>query len=129
MGDRGTVLCLVRIALAVVEVGGEVRNDAHSDDCSMHIALVVVAAVGASVLELGTAMMTDTHTVPWVHIALVGAVAVATVVEAERGVIETEPMNDTHTAHCSVHTALALALADIHPYTHSRVVDSFGARN
>lgn len=62
VSDRGTVLCLVRIALAVVEVGGEVRNDAHSDHCLMRIALVVVAAVGA--IELETVMMTDTHTVP-----------------------------------------------------------------
>lgn len=61
------------------------------------------------------------------HIALVGAVAVATVVEPERGVIETERMNDTHTAHCSVHTALALA--DIRQYKRSRVADSFGARS
>lgn len=128
MSDRGTVLCLVRIDLAVVEIGGEGRNDAHSDHCLVRT-VPVVAAV-APVVEVETVMMTDTHTVPcWVHIALVGTVAAAAVVEVETGVIGTGTTNDTHTVPCSVHTALALVRADTHPYKRSRVADSFGARS
>ena len=127
VSDRDTVLCLVRIALAVVVVGGERRNDVHSDYCLVRTVPVVVAV--ATVVEVETVMMTDTHTVPcWVHIALVGTVAVAAV-EVERGVIGMAAKNYIHTVHCSVHTALALVQAGIHPYKRSRVADSFGARS
>jgi hypothetical protein len=128
--DRGTVLCLVRIDLAVVEVGGEWRNDAHSIHCLVRTVPVVVAV--ATVVEVETVMMTDTHTVPYLAhnvLVLVAAVAVAVVVEIERGVIGTTATNDIHTVHCSVHTALALVRADAHPYKRSHVADSFGARS
>lgn len=129
--DRHTVLCLVRIALPVVEVGGEAMNDARNDHCVVRIVSVVVVVVAAAtVVDLETVVMIDTNTVPcWVDIALGGTVAVATVVEAETGVIETAATNDTHTVHCSVHTALALVRADTHPYKRSHVADGFGARS
>ena len=128
VNDRHTVLCLVRIGLAVVEAGGEVTNNAYSDHCLVRIVPVVVVAV--AVAELEKVLRIDTHTVPCLeHIALCGTVAVAAVVEAERGVIETAATNDTQIVHGSVHTALALVRADIHPYKRSHTADGSGARS
>lgn len=64
MSDMHTVLCWARIALAVVEVGEEVMNDArsnHSLACIAPFEIVAVVEAGRGVTE--TAAMNSTHTV------------------------------------------------------------------
>lgn len=64
MSDMHTVLCWARIALAVVEVGEEVMNDARSNHCLACIAwFEIVAVVDAGRWVTETAAMNSTHTV------------------------------------------------------------------
>lgn len=111
----------MRIALAVFEVGGGAMNDACSDYCLRYIEMAVIVFVAvAAVVEVETVVMTDSHAV---------AVAVGAVTEIEEETTETAALNCTHTAHCSVHTALAPVQADIHLHKRSHIADGLDSRS